>query len=87
MTFCPAGLVKSIQDARTQMDNEKLCMSLARTQKYAEAIAAADAAILEYPNATLVRYCKMNVLAAQILGILPDMVSNAPEVDEPAHTE
>jgi hypothetical protein len=26
----------------------------------------------------------MNVLAAQILGILPDMVSSAPEVDEPA---
>ena len=60
-----AGLVKSIQDARTQMDNEKQCMSLARTQKYAEAIAAADAAILEYPNATLVRYCKMSVLSAQ----------------------
>ncbi|MCE9603190.1 MAG: tetratricopeptide repeat protein [Gemmatimonadetes bacterium] len=60
-----AGLVKSIQDARTQIDNEKQCMSLARTQKYAEAIAIADAAILEYPNATLVRYCKMNVLAAQ----------------------
>lgn len=29
----------------------------------------------------------MNVLAAQILGILPDMVSIAPEVDEPAATE
>jgi hypothetical protein len=29
----------------------------------------------------------MNVLAAQILGILPDMASTAPEVDEPAPTE
>jgi hypothetical protein len=29
----------------------------------------------------------MNVLAAQILGILPDMVSSAPEVDEPPPTE
>jgi hypothetical protein len=29
----------------------------------------------------------MNVLAAQILGNLPDMVSSAPEVDEPAPTE
>jgi hypothetical protein len=29
----------------------------------------------------------MNVLAAQILGALPDMVSTAPEVDEPAATE
>ena len=60
-----AGLVKSIQDARSQMDDERQCMSLARGQKYAEAVAAADAAILVYPRATLVRYCKMNVLAAQ----------------------
>jgi hypothetical protein len=29
----------------------------------------------------------MNVVAAQMLGILPDMVSAAPEVDEPAPTE
>jgi leucyl aminopeptidase (aminopeptidase T) len=29
----------------------------------------------------------MNVLAAQILGILPDMASTAPEVDDPAPTE
>jgi hypothetical protein len=29
----------------------------------------------------------MNVLAAQILGILPDMVSSAPEVDEQPTTE
>ena len=60
-----AGLVKSIQDARSQMDDERQCMSLARGQKYAEAVAAADAAILVYPRATLVRYCKMSVLAAQ----------------------
>jgi hypothetical protein len=29
----------------------------------------------------------MNVLAAQILGILPDMISQSPEVDEPAAEE
>ena len=60
-----AGLVKSIQDARRQLDNEKLCMSLARDNKLVEAVAAADAGIVEYPQATLVRYCKMNVLVRQ----------------------
>ena len=60
-----AGLVKSIQEARSQMDNEKACMTFARAEKYTEAVAAADAAIAEYPRATLVRYCKMNVLSRQ----------------------
>ncbi len=60
-----AGLVKSIQDARSQIDNEKACMNFARDEKYAEAVAAADAAILEFPSATLVRYCKMSVLTRQ----------------------
>lgn len=57
-----ATLVKSIQDARKQLDNEKECMRLARDNKLDEAVAAADAGILEYPQGTLVRYCKMNVL-------------------------
>lgn len=57
-----ADLVKSIQDARKQLDDEKLCMTLARADKFDEAVKAADVGILEYPQATLVRYCKMNVL-------------------------
>lgn len=57
-----AALVKSIQDARKQLDNEKECMRLARDNKLDEAVAAADAGIAEYPEGTLVRYCKMNVL-------------------------
>ena len=57
-----AGLVKSIQDARKQLDNEKQCMNLARDEKYDEAVRVADAGIADYPQATLVRYCKMNVL-------------------------
>jgi tetratricopeptide (TPR) repeat protein len=57
-----AGLIKSIQDARKQLDNEKKCMNAARDNKLDEALAAADAGIVEYPQATLVRYCKMNVL-------------------------
>lgn len=56
------GLVKSIQDARKQLDNEKKCLDLARQDKLDEAVKAADEGIADYPNATLVRYCKMNVL-------------------------
>ncbi len=56
------GLVRAIQDARKQINNEKKCMEFARADKYDEAIAQADAAIAVYPNATLVRYCKLNVL-------------------------
>ena len=59
-----AGLVRSIQDARRQIDNEKKCMEHARANRYAPAIAEADEAIAQYPNATLVRYCKLNALLA-----------------------
>ena len=58
-----AGLVRSITEARKQLDNEKKCMEAARADRHDEAIAAADAGIVEYPNATLVRYCKLNVLS------------------------
>lgn len=57
-----AGLVRAIQDARKQLDNEKRCRDLATQDKLDEAVAIADAGIKEYPNATLVRYCKINVL-------------------------
>ncbi|MBX7119914.1 MAG: hypothetical protein K1X31_13050 [Gemmatimonadaceae bacterium] len=59
------ALVKSIQDARKQLDEEKKCMSFARDNKLTEAIAAADLAVTEYPQATLARYCKLNVLIRQ----------------------
>lgn len=59
------GLVRSIQEARRQMPNEKKCMEHARANRYAQALAEANEAIAEYPNATLVRYCKLNVLIAQ----------------------
>jgi len=64
-TSAAVGLVRSIQDARKQLEKEKKCVSYARDSKYAEALAQADAAIAEYPNATLVRYCKLNVLVRQ----------------------
>jgi tetratricopeptide (TPR) repeat protein len=56
------GLVRSIQDARKQLDNEKKCMEHARAGRYDQAITEANRAIVEYPAATLVRYCKMNAL-------------------------
>ena len=56
------GLVPAIQEARKQLEHEKRCMDLARSDKLDEATAAADAGIRAYPNATLVRYCKLNVL-------------------------
>lgn len=59
------GLVRSIQEARRQISNENQCMEHARAERYPQALAAADEAIADYPNATLVRYCKMNVLVLQ----------------------
>jgi len=64
-TSAAVGLVRAIQDARKQLDNEKKCMAFARDSKYTEALAQADEAIAEYPPATLVRYCKLNVLVRQ----------------------
>jgi len=58
-----AGLVDLIREARKQLVNEKACMAAARDNKFDEAIKAADEGIAAYPQATLVRYCKMNVLA------------------------
>ena len=60
-----SDLVRSIQDARKQLDNEKKCIDHARNEKYADAVKAADEGIADYPNATLVRYCKLNVLVRQ----------------------
>ena len=59
------SLVRGVQDARRQLTNEKRCMEHARAERYAQAIAQADEAIAAYPNATLVRYCKLNVLVRQ----------------------
>lgn len=58
-------LVRPIQDARRQLEHEKKCREHATNDRYAEALAEADEAIEDYPNATLVRYCKLNVLVRQ----------------------
>ena len=59
------GLIRSVNQARDQLPYEKRCMDHARNQRYAQALAEADKAIAEFPQATLVRYCKLNVLVAQ----------------------
>lgn len=59
------ALVRLLGDARDQLQEEKRCMDHARAQRYAQAIAEADKGIAESPGATLVRYCKLDVLRAQ----------------------
>lgn len=59
------ALVRGLNDARDQLASEKRCMDHARNQRYPQAIAEADKAVAEYPQATLVRYCKLEVLRAQ----------------------
>lgn len=59
------ALLRGLNDARDQLPAEKRCMDHARNQRYAQAIAEADKAIAAYPQATLVRYCKLEVLRAQ----------------------
>lgn len=59
------ALVRGLNEARDQLASEKRCMDHARNQRYAQAIAEADKAVGEYPQATLVRYCKLEVLRAQ----------------------
>lgn len=79
-----AGLVDAIKEARKQLANEKRCIDLARSDKLDDAVKAADAAILEYPKATLVRYCKLNVLYrrkspnAQIIAMADEILAIDP---------
>ena len=52
-----------VQNARKQLDAEKKCVALARENKYAEAVAAAQAGIAAYPQATLARACVLQAYA------------------------
>jgi tetratricopeptide (TPR) repeat protein len=70
-------LVRGINTARDQLSKEKRCLDHARNQRYPQAIAAANEGIEEYAQATLVRYCKLNVLIAQ----------NAPNAEKVALAE
>jgi tetratricopeptide (TPR) repeat protein len=59
------AVIRSLNAARDQLPFEKRCVDHARNQRYAQALAEAEKAIAQNPQATLVRYCKMNVLVAQ----------------------
>lgn len=72
-------LAASIADARKQLPHEKLCLALARQDKFGEAVAAANRGILAYPNATLVRYCKLNVLMRR-QALPPELLAMADEI-------
>lgn len=71
------ALIRSLNAARDQLPFEKRCMDHARNQRYAQAIAEADKAVADFPQATLVRYCKLEVIRAQ----------NAPAADQTALAE
>lgn len=73
------GLVRPIQQARRQLDNEKECIEHARANRHAQALEAANEAIEDYPQATLVRYCKMNVLIAS-KAPMPEVLAVANEI-------
>ena len=73
------GLVKSIQDARRQIDKEKKCVEFARADKLDDAMKIADEGIAEYPTATLVRYCKLNVLVLRKASN-PQLIAMANEI-------
>jgi tetratricopeptide (TPR) repeat protein len=53
-----------LQEALKQLPGEEACYAAARAGKYAEALAAAHAAIVAYPAATLARLCEVSAFAA-----------------------
>lgn len=59
------ALIRGLNQARDQLPFEKRCRDHAINQRYAQALAEADKAIAEFPQATLVRYCKMGVIVQQ----------------------
>jgi tetratricopeptide (TPR) repeat protein len=63
MDAAAAGVSRSLQDARKQLDGYKKCTAAARENKFADAIAAARTAIAAYPRATIARTCLMTAMA------------------------
>lgn len=59
------SLVRALGEVRKQLPYERRCLDHARNQRYAQAIAEAEKGIAEYPQATLVRYCKLSVMVQQ----------------------
>ena len=63
---------KELSDARKQLGDNRECENALRGQKYADAIAKANAAIKAYPNSTLGRLCLMTAYSMEKLG--PDSI-------------
>jgi tetratricopeptide (TPR) repeat protein len=59
------AITDALKEARKQVDDEKACYAAASAQNYDEALAAARKGLAEYPQATLVRVCMINVMAQQ----------------------
>jgi len=55
---------KSVNEARKQLADNKVCENSIRDQKWGAAIAAARAGVLKYPTATIARLCLANVFLA-----------------------
>lgn len=56
---------RSYQDARAQLESEKVCVSRFREGKYKEAEQAARAALAKYPKGTIAGVCLGNALNSQ----------------------
>jgi cytochrome c-type biogenesis protein CcmH/NrfG len=78
------SLSAEVQAARKQLDAERKCVSLARENKYAEAVAAAQAGIAAYPQSTLARACvlqaysRMNLPADSIIRVSREILAIYP---------
>ena len=57
-------LSKEVQAARKQLPAEQKCVALARENKFAEAIQAAQAGVAAYPRSTLARACMASAMVA-----------------------
>jgi tetratricopeptide (TPR) repeat protein len=60
-----AALARAVKDARPSLEEARECYNLARQQKYAEAQAAAQKAIADYPTSTIARICQLGIMDAQ----------------------
>lgn len=58
-------VAKSVKDAMSQLDNERECVSKARGNDLAGALAAARNGAKDYPNAEMTRLCEANIFYAQ----------------------
>ena len=72
MDLLATQLSRELQSARKQLDDEAKCVAALRATNPDAAIAAAQAGIAEYPNATLARLCLANAHIVRKTG--PDEV-------------